>query len=373
MPSVHLNLPHHRYEIRVEPGLLARLGDAVQRVASHRLAALFSDSHIAESHAPRAAESLRNAGYDVTVHAVEAGEDHKNLEAIRRLYDVLIDARCERRSPVIALGGGVIGDSIGFLASTYLRGVPFVQCPTTLLAMVDASVGGKVGVNLPRGKNLVGSFYQPHLVAIDTDTLKTLPPRELRCGLAECVKHGVIRDASLFDWIEQNLDRILALESDALVELVRRNVQIKADVVMADEKETGERAHLNFGHTFAHAIEAIVGYGAEAQGGRNYEHGEAVALGMVAATRLAVDARRVDRSLLTRLVQLLDRIGLPTHAPNLPHTDRLLDAMRLDKKVAGGRIRLILPDRMGAVSITDQTPDAAIAAAWETLRRPQPL
>ncbi|MCX5660317.1 MAG: 3-dehydroquinate synthase [Planctomycetota bacterium] len=363
MATVELNLPHHRYQILIEPGLLARMGEQVRRVAPHRLAALMFDASVREPHARVAQASLAAAGFQVTPRAVDSAEERKTLETVRDLYAVLVEGRLERTSPVVALGGGVMGDSIGFLASTYLRGVPFIQSPTTLLAMVDASVGGKVGVNLPQGKNLVGSFYQPHLVLIDTDTLMTLPARELRCGLAECVKHGVIRDPDLFAWIEDRLDAITALDSATLVELVRRNVQIKANVVMADEKETGERAHLNFGHTFAHAIEAISGYGV-------YHHGEAVALGMVAAARLAAKAGRCPAELPVRITRLLDRIGLPTSAPNLPPTHSLMEAMKLDKKVAAGKIRLVLPERMGAVSIVGDTPEAAVVAAWETLRRP---
>lgn len=361
MAVVQLKLPHHQYTIHIEPGLLGSLGDHVASVAKHDRAAMFCDGNVAARLAPVADQSLQAAGYAVTQHALEPGESHKTLDAVRGLYDVLVDGRFERRSPVIALGGGVTGDTVGFVAASYLRGVPFIQCPTTLLAMVDASVGGKVGVNLPQGKNLIGAFYQPMLVAIDTDTLATLPLRELQCGLAECVKHGIIRDADLFAWIESNRDAILALDSDTMVELVRRNVQIKADVVMADEKETGERAHLNFGHTFAHAIEALSGYG-------HYHHGEAVSLGMVAATRLAVDAGRVDSNMLDRTVNLLDAIGLPTSADDLAPTDKLIEAMQLDKKVADGRIRLVLPDRMGAVSVVNDTPTAAIAAAWDSLR-----
>ncbi|MCE9589876.1 MAG: 3-dehydroquinate synthase [Planctomycetes bacterium] len=360
MPVVAVTLPHHRYEVRIEPGLLDRLGDAVKSAAPHASCALFTDSVIDATHGRRAAASLSRAGFRVTHKAVTGGEDHKNLDTVASLYPALVNDRLERKSPVLALGGGVIGDSVGFLAATYLRGVPFIQCPTTLLAMVDASVGGKVGVNLPQGKNLVGAFHQPHLVAIDTDTLTTLPPRELRCGLAECVKHGVIRDAKLFTWIEDHLDNIMRLDSATMVELVRWNVQIKASVVMADEKETGERAHLNFGHTFAHAIEALSGYG-------HYHHGEAVSLGMVAAARLAADTGRCPGDLPARLVKLLDRIGLPTRASDLPPVSQLMDAMRLDKKVAAGLVRLILPDRMGAVSIVNDTPEKAILAAWATI------
>lgn len=361
MPTVELKLPHHQYEIVIEPGLLDRLGALVRAVAPHARAALLSDQVVHATHGRRAAASLTRENFSVVDHPFDAGEERKNLDTVAALYSVLTDAKLERKSPVIALGGGVVGDSVGFVASTYLRGVPFIQCPTTLLAMVDASVGGKVGVNLPQGKNLVGSFYQPNRVAIDTDTLRTLPARELRCGLAECVKHGVIRDPALLTWIEKNLPRIMGLESDALVELVRWNVQIKATVVMADEKETGERAHLNFGHTFAHAIEATAGYG-------HYHHGEAVALGMVAATKLAEDAGRCERGLLARLAVLLQRIGLPTYAPDLASTNTLLDAMRLDKKVSAGRIRLVLPERVGLVHIVNDTPDDAIARAWDFLR-----
>ncbi len=361
MPTIQLTLPHHRYEIQIEPGLLGRLGERVRQVAPHHLAALMADATVYNPYGGKARESLAAAGYRVIAEPIEAGEERKSLATANELYGLLIDAKMERKSPVIALGGGVMGDLVGFAASTYLRGVPFIQCPTTLLAMVDASVGGKVGVNLPQGKNLVGSFYQPMLVLVDTDTLATLPPRELRCGLAECVKHGVIRDAKLFAWIEDHLDAIQRLDSASLVELVRRNVQIKANVVMADEKETGERAHLNFGHTFGHAVEATSGYGV-------YHHGEAVALGMVAATRLAVNLGRCPNELLERLVRLLERIGLPTRAADLAPTAKLLETMRVDKKVAGGHIRLILPDRLGVVSVVGDVADSAIAEAWEAVR-----
>ncbi|MCC7408500.1 MAG: 3-dehydroquinate synthase [Phycisphaeraceae bacterium] len=366
MPTVDLTLPHHRYQIHVEPGLLGKLGTLVKAVAPHHLCAVFADSAVEARFGPTTGQSLKDAGYGVTLATVHAGESHKNLAAIEGMYQTLITHRLERRSPVIALGGGVIGDSVGFAAATYLRGVPFVQCPTTLLAMVDASVGGKVGVNLPQGKNLVGAFHQPVLVAIDTNTLGTLSGRELRCGLAECVKHAVIRDPKLFDWIEKNLPAILALDPAALVELVRWNVQIKANVVMADEKETGERAHLNFGHTFAHAIEATQQHDSPTA----YHHGEAVSLGMVAATRLAVDAGRCPPEVLKRLTGLLERIGLPTKAQHLAHTPCLMTAMRIDKKVADARIRLILPTSLGAVTVVNDAPDAAIEAAWETIRKP---
>jgi len=365
MAVVDLKLPHHAYAIHIAPGLLAELGALVRRVAPHDRAAMLADEAVIADHGSAAHAALEAVGYRVMQRAVQSGEDHKNLDAMREMYTALIEAKLERKSPIIALGGGVIGDTVGFVAATYLRGVPFIQCPTTLLAMVDAAVGGKVGVNLPQGKNLIGAFYQPALVAIDTQTLTTLPARELRCGLAECVKHAVIRDEALFVWIEQNLDAIMQLDQAVLVELVRQNVAIKAMVVMEDEKETGVRAHLNFGHTFAHAIEATGGYGSH-----NYHHGEAVALGMVAATRLAVDADMCKSALLDRLIALLSRIGLPVRGESLPPIPALIASMRLDKKVADSRIRLVLPLGTGAVTVKSDTPDDAIAAAWRSIGAP---
>ena len=362
MAVVKIDLPHHRYEVRIEPGALTQVGQWLKEVAPHDRAAMFADQAIDGTHGPTARRSIESAGYELVSVTVPASEPTKNLDTVRSLYDSLLNARLERKSPIVALGGGVTGDTVGFVAATYLRGVPLVQCPTTLLAMVDASVGGKVGVNVPQGKNLIGSFYQPQLVAIDTDSLATLPPRQLRCGLAECVKHGMIRDAQLFDWIEANIDAVTALDSDTVVELIERNVAIKAAVVMADEKEAGQRAHLNFGHTFGHAVESTQGYG-------GHLHGEAVSVGMVAATHLAVAAGRCPGDVADRLTRLLQRIGLPTSADDLPPTDDLLDAMAMDKKVADGRLRFVLPDRIGHVDIVSDVPRQAVAAAWEAIRK----
>jgi len=361
MATVDLVLPHHRYPIHIGPGFLTQLGTMARLAAPHDRAALIVDDKITNTHGPTAEASLRSAGYNPLAATMTAGEDHKNLTTVQSLYHKLLDEHLERRSPVIALGGGIVGDTGGFVAASYLRGVPFIQCPTTLLAMVDASVGGKVGVNMPQGKNLIGAFHQPVLVVIDTDTLKTLPKRDFICGLAECVKHGVIRDPQLFDWIDANTHAILDQDPGALVELIERNVRIKAAVVMEDEKEAGVRAHLNFGHTFAHAIEAGTDYGL-------YRHGEAVSLGMVAAARLAASAGRCDSSVVARLVSLLKKTGLPTSTNDLPATDKLMAIMQSDKKVADGRVRLVLPDKLGTVSIVSDTPDDAVAGAWESLR-----
>lgn len=364
MAVIDLKLPHHQYQIHIQPGLLSELGNIAMSVAQHERGTIIADESIQSQYLPTARASMQKAGYQqVITCTMNAGEHNKNMATMQGLYDYLLNARMERKSPIVALGGGVIGDTVGFVAASYLRGVPFIQCPTTLLSMVDASVGGKVGVNVPQGKNLIGAFYQPNAVVIDTDTLKTLPRRELICGLAECVKHGVIRDAALFEWIEANAEAILALDADTLVDLVRRNVQIKANVVMEDEKESGVRAHLNFGHTFAHAVEATQKY----TDAGSHHHGEAVALGMVAATRLAVDAGMCDSRVLDRLIALQDKLGLPTSANNLAGNDDLIKTMRLDKKVKDGAIRLVLPVKMGEVVIDNTHSDDEIRNAWDSL------
>jgi 3-dehydroquinate synthase len=361
MAEVAIDLPHHRYRAVIEAGALARLGEELQAVAPAARCALLTDANVASVQKPVAAKSLRAAGYEVVEATVPFGEEKKSLGTVSQLYEVLLDAHLERRSPVIALGGGVTGDTAGFVASTYLRGVPFVQCPTTLLAMVDSSVGGKVGVNVAQGKNLIGAFYQPVLVVADPTVLETLPDRELRCGLAECIKHGVIRDETLFRFIEERLDAVQSLDAETVVELVRRNVEIKAAVVMEDEKEAGVRAHLNLGHTFAHAIEATAGYGV-------IQHGEAVGLGLVAAATAATHMGLCDAQVPDRIAALIKRCGLPARA-DLAGDDELGAAMRLDKKVQKDRIRFILPTRIGEVVIRDDVPQSAVSAGWGAIRR----
>jgi 3-dehydroquinate synthase len=357
---VRVDLPERAYDVVIEPGALDRLGEHVRAVAPHARCALFADAAVARLWGARAAAALESAGFAVTRAELEPGEAHKTLAGVQRLYDALLGARLERRSPVIALGGGVTGDTVGFAAATYLRGVPLVQCPTTLLAMVDSSVGGKVGVNVPQGKNLIGAFWQPARVVIDPLVLRTLPARELRCGLAECIKHAVIRDPELLAFIERELGAIRALEPAVLVELVRRNVAIKAAVVMQDETETGVRAHLNFGHTFAHAIEATAGYG-------EILHGEAVGLGMLAASELAAKLGDGPTDLPARLRALLGAVGLPTRAA-LPDGAALDAAMAHDKKVAGGSIRFVLPRRLGEVQVRERVAPDAVHAAWAAIR-----
>jgi 3-dehydroquinate synthase len=357
---VRVELPLRAYDVVIEPGALDRLGELVRPVAGSSRCALFADAAVAETWGARALAALAAAGFEVVRAVLPSGETHKTLAQVERLYGALLDAQLERRSPVIALGGGVTGDTVGFAAATYLRGVPLVQCPTTLLAMVDSSVGGKVGVNVPQGKNLIGAFHQPVLVAIDPLVLRTLPARELRCGLAECIKHGVIRDAELFERIGRDAAALRALEPGALVELVRRNVAIKASVVMEDETETGVRAHLNFGHTFGHAIEACVGYG-------EILHGEAVGLGMIAACELAARIGMCPSDLPAGVRALLEAVGLPVRA-RLPSDEELEAAMAHDKKVAAGRVRFVLPERLGHVVLRDDVPASAVRAAWSAIR-----
>ncbi|MEO1237188.1 MAG: 3-dehydroquinate synthase [Planctomycetota bacterium] len=363
MPTVDLTLPHHRYDVHIEPGALMRLGTLVREaVPTADRALLVTDEGVEPHHARPAAKAMEAEGVETVVAVIPVGEKKKNLGTVRTLYDLLLENRFERGHPIVTLGGGICGDVAGFAAATYLRGVPFVQCPTSLLAMVDASVGGKTGVNVPQGKNLIGAFHQPSRVVIDTDVLTTLPERELRCGLAECLKHGVIRDAALFDWIAGHAEGILTLQPETLVELVERNVRIKAAVVVADEREAGERAHLNLGHTFAHAIEATSKFGT------TYKHGEAVSLGMVAAANFALNRRVCDTTVRDRIIAGCECVGLPTSAKHLAPDSLLLKAMSLDKKVRAGRLRLVLPVRVGAVTIVDDATPDEVRAAWSAVR-----
>jgi 3-dehydroquinate synthase len=308
-------------------------------------------------------QSLEAAGYEVSMHDVAATEAEKSLQTVRAIYDSMFLARLERGSPVAAVGGGIVGDVAGFAAATFLRGVPFVQVPTTLLAMVDASIGGKTGVNyrLPgtgqMGKNLVGAYWQPRAVIVDPVALTTLEPRDFRCGLAECVKHALIADADLLDWIEERADAIERRDLDVLSVLIERCARIKTAIVVEDELEEGRRALLNLGHTFAHAMESVTELG--------LRHGEAVAIGLCAAMGVAVRRGTMTPVELARVGGLLSRLALPSRLPRPCSVDRLMRLMTHDKKVAGGRIRLILPARIGLAVVADDVPEAEIRAAWD--------
>ena len=360
MALVQITLPHHQYEISIEPGILDRVGSRLREVAPHERCGVVSDQSVWGLYGKRLQSSLEEADYRPFLATLKPGEVSKSLSTVEAVHATMFDAPLERRSPILALGGGVTGDIAGFVAATHLRGVPFVQCPTSLLAMVDSSVGGKTGVNVPQGKNLLGAFHQPVWVAADPLVLTSLPERELRCGLAECIKHAVIRDPALFEYMGREMEALLGLSPEVMVELVRWNVEIKAAVVMEDEREAGVRAHLNLGHTFGHAIEACAGYG-------EVLHGEAVALGMVAAARTAKEFGLCSSEVESELVSLLKSAGLPVRVA-LPDSGKLMAAMEMDKKVEGGRVRLVLPTQIGHVEIRDDVPSACVHAGWDAIR-----
>jgi 3-dehydroquinate synthase len=353
MQTVRVALAERGYPIHIGAGLLAR-ADLLVPLLPQRRVALVTNHTVAPLYLDRVARSLEAAGIASVRIVVPDGEAHKDWPTLNEVFDALLENRCDRKTAIVALGGGVIGDLAGFAAATYQRGVPFVQVPTTLLAQVDSSVGGKTAINHALGKNMIGAFHQPLAVLADMDTLATLPTPELRAGLAEVIKHGAIRDVAFFDWLEANLDALLRLDRGVLAYAVKRSVEIKAAVVAVDERETGVRALLNFGHTFGHAIEAGLGFGA-------WLHGEAVGAGMVMAADLSVRLGLLERAAADRLRRLLERAGLPVAGPALG-PDRYLDLMALDKKAEAGRIRFILLDRLGAARIVDSVPAHALQA-----------
>ncbi len=360
-----MRLPGAAYDVMIGPGLLERLGTIAAGLSPSHAALLAVDERIAAGHGEGALRSLREAGFTPITVRLIAEESHKTLDAVRRVYQAMVSAggRFERGSPVVALGGGIVGDVAGFAAATYLRGVPLIQVPTTLLAMVDAAIGGKTGVNLELpgsglGKNMVGSIWQPRAVLADPRLLATLGARDFRCGLAECVKAAMIADAGLLDFLSERAEAILKLETEAIVSLIDRCARIKAAIVQEDERETGRRALLNLGHTFAHAIESR---------DNGLKHGEAVAIGLAAASECAVRTGRLSEGDRQRVVHLLERFGLPLRLPKPDPAEALSRLMRLDKKVAGGRVRLVLPQGLGAASLVDDVPPEVILAAWSAV------
>ncbi len=361
MQKIHVQLPaaaRPAYDIHIGPGLLSQLGALVRGVSPSVSCGIVSDSTVAPHYLVQAAAQLTAAGYRVIEHVIHAGEAHKTTATVAAVWDTFLNARVERSTPILALGGGVVGDLAGFVSATLLRGTPFIQVPTTLLSAVDASVGGKVGVDHPAGKNLIGAFHQPRIVITDTDTFRTLPPRELRCGLAECIKHAIIRDPSLFDFLEQNAAKILACDSPTLTLLVAKNVAIKAAIVTEDPFEHGVRALLNLGHTFGHAIENILNYAVG--------HGEAVALGTLAAAHLAVQLKKLTVTDQARIAALIAKVDLPTKSPGLD-IDRTFAATFTDKKVAAGKLRFIIPTTIGSAEIISNVPDALVRDALASL------
>jgi len=344
-------LGERSYPIHIGTGLLDRT-DLVLPCLAQKKVAVVTNTTVAPLFMERLAGALARGGVEVVRIVVADGEEHKDWGTLNTIFDALLEQRCGRDCTLVALGGGVIGDLAGFAAATYQRGVQYIQVPTTLLAQVDSSVGGKTAINHPLGKNMIGAFHQPKLVLADLDTLKTLPERELRAGLAEVIKHGLIRDAAFFGWLEANLDPLLARDADALGQAVMRSVAIKAEVVGKDERERGLRQLLNFGHTFGHAIETGLGYGA-------WLHGEAVAAGMAMAADLSRELGFLSEADAGRIGSLLKRAGLPIAASGID-SKRMRQLMSVDKKAREGRIHFVLLERLGAATLRSDVPSAAI-------------
>lgn len=359
--TVRVQLGERSYDIEIGSGNLARVAPFVTSRRSVTHAVVITDSHVRDLYADRVATSLSVAGIRTDLLTIPAGEAHKSLESASSLWNELVSCRADRKSLVIAVGGGVIGDLAGFVAATFARGLPFFQIPTTLLAHVDSSVGGKVGINLPTAKNLVGAFWQPQGVLIDTATLSTLPQREFLAGLAEVVKYGVILDETFFAYLEAQREPLLQRQPDVMRYVIARCCQLKADVVEQDEREeTGLRAVLNYGHTFCHAIETVSGYG-------RWLHGEAVAIGMRCAAVLARNLGRVDGAFCERQQRLLVQLGLPVTVTDGTDED-LIAAMQRDKKTEHGKLRFVLPDRLGHVELVGGVDSGQVRAALAECR-----
>ncbi|WP_415033607.1 3-dehydroquinate synthase [Azonexus sp.] len=347
-------LGERSYPIHIGSALLQR-GDLLLPHIRSKKAVVVSNTTVAPLYLETLSATLRAGGVEVLPVILPDGEQYKTWETLNQIFDALLRQHCERKTPLLALGGGVIGDMGGFAAACYQRGMPFIQIPTTLLAMVDSSVGGKTAINHPLGKNMIGAFYQPRLVLADIDTLNTLPERELRAGIAEIIKYGLIRDAGFIDWLEAHLPALLARDSTALMQAVARSCAHKAEVVAADERESGERALLNLGHTFGHAIETGLGYG-------SWLHGEAVAAGSVMAARLSQNLGWLSSDEVARVEAIFAAAGLPVRGAKLGAA-RYLELMRHDKKVADGRLRLVLLKGLGQAVLSEAASEAQICEA----------
>ncbi len=354
--TINVNLKEDSYPIFVGTGIINQIGAYIKSHIQPTSVLIIADTVVKHHFASPVVDSLKKSGYDVSIVDIPGGERSKSLERLSQILDSLIDFQLDRGSTLIALGGGVIGDLVGFAAAVYMRGIAYVQIPTTLQAQVDASVGGKTAINHPKGKNLIGAFHQPKLVLIDVDTLQTLPQRDIHAGLIEVIKMGVIRDEHLFAMVEDNLDDVLNLEAEALIEMIACACANKADIVAKDEKESGLRMVLNYGHTFGHALEALTNY-------KVYRHGEAVSIGLNCAAQLAVNLGMFSETDFERQRILLNRAKLPLTFPSDLSPETIYDAMLLDKKTVGGKLRLILPTRIGAVVNRDDVPEIEIIEA----------
>ena len=356
MQTLNVGLAERSYPIHIGSGLLSRIELLLPHIPQKRTV-IISNTTVAPLYLQQLTDSLRSSGVEVQSIVLPDGEQYKSGESLNTIYDALLSARSERGTPLIALGGGVIGDITGYAAATYLRGVPFIQIPTTLLSQVDSSVGGKTGINHPLGKNMIGAFYQPRVVLADTTTLDTLPDKELRAGIAEVVKYGLIRDLPFLEWLEANIDKLLARDTAALQYAIARSCQNKAEVVGIDERESGERALLNLGHTFGHAIENGMGYGV-------WLHGEGVAAGTVMAADLSHRLGWINAEDVARVRKFFERAGLPVVSPKLG-VDKYMQMMGLDKKVAGGKIRFVLLKSLGHAVMTGEVPEALLEQTLE--------
>ncbi len=349
--TLEVALAERSYPIRIGRGVLRDAGPLLAGEGA-RSAIVVTNATVAAHWLAPLEQSLAGAGIRAETIEIPDGEAHKNWDTLYAVLTRLLEMRAERGTTLVALGGGIVGDITGFAAAIYQRGMPFIQIPTTLLAQVDSSVGGKTGVNHPLGKNMIGAFYQPRAVLIDTDCLRTLPARELAAGMAEVIKYGAIRDERFLAWLEARMDALVARDPDALAHAIHSSCTIKAQIVGADEREQGERALLNFGHTFGHAIETGLGYG-------EWLHGEAVGAGMVIAARVSERLSRIDAAAAERLRALIGRAGLPTQAPALGF-DRWKSLMARDKKVQAGAIRFVLLDALGHAVVTAGVPDSIL-------------
>lgn len=349
MKQVIVRLGERSYSINVGSGLLSNLNKVLEDCNLSKKGVLITDSNVRTLYADSLSDHLIAKGFEIAIIEIPAGEPSKSIEAAHAIWQKLLELRCDRNSFILTVGGGVVGDLGGFVASTFLRGIPFVQVPTSLLAQVDSSVGGKVGINLPEGKNLIGSFYQPRSVQIDIEVLKTLPEREFKSGLAEVVKYGMIWDHSFFDYLNENMDALLKLDPKILTYAIAKSCEIKAMVVEMDEKELGMRAVLNFGHTFGHAYEATDGY-------KNIRHGEAIAVGMIAAARLSHKMELCREDEAQTIQSLIKKAGLPVKVKGLSF-DQIKKHMQVDKKAQNGQLKFILLEKIGKVVQKTNVPE----------------
>jgi 3-dehydroquinate synthase len=342
MQKIRVDLGERSYNIMIGNAVLKDIGRALDKFEFSGKIALISNPTVYGLYGKTISEALRASGYDLTEVLIPDGEEYKSLPYAEKIYEALLKARLDRKSALIALGGGVIGDISGFAAATYMRGIDFIQVPTTLLAQVDSSVGGKTGVNHPLGKNMIGAFWQPRLVWIDIESLRTLPRREYLSGLGEVIKYGVIWDEEFFAYLEANRERILKLDAATLTHVIGRSCEIKAEVVSKDERESGLRAILNYGHTIGHAIETVSGY-------TKYLHGEAVAIGMHLEAKLALRLGLIDQKAVSRIKSLIDSFGLPPDMPGGIGINALIETMQIDKKTVAGKLHFVLPEKVGSV------------------------